>query len=113
MREIAIDETVADESFLNIVDSTDNPRICRWQKAHEREHEQAGIRLARPVILHERVDFCIEAVSADLIVNLLAKLAPTIGIAGQTKRFRKPHRTVRGHPRHDLPMRELPLRTAH
>src|ERR1051326_94215 len=110
MREIAIDETVADESFLNIVDSTDNPRICRWQKAHEREHEQAGIRLARPVILHERVDFCIEAVSADLIVNLLAKLVPTIGIAGHAKRSHHPHPTSLRHPRHDLRMRDFPLR---
>jgi hypothetical protein len=110
--DIAVDETVANQSSLNVVHCPSHSWICRRQEADERKHQQTGIRLLRPVILNERIDGWIETLAADILMDLRSEATPFGGIPLEPELFDTLDGSVHGDPRHDFRVGELPSGTA-
>ena len=51
---IAVEETVANKPSLDVLHCAEHPRISGRQEADERKHQQAGIRILRPVRTERR-----------------------------------------------------------
>src|SRR5438067_1348893 len=94
------------------IDGTDHARIVGWQEPDLRDQEQAGIEIRRAVRLHERVALRIVALGADLRVNRIARLLPTLDRAIETEGFGVLDRPIECHPGHHLRIGEMAPRTA-
>ena len=75
---VALHEPVDHQLALDGLDGADDPRIGRRQEADAGEHEQAGVELVGAVVLHEAVLLRVEALLADLGLDLVGDLAPAI-----------------------------------
>jgi hypothetical protein len=100
------------EPALDGGDRADDSPVVRGQKAHEGDHQQAGVQLAPPEILYEGAKLCVEAARARRRVDLGANPAPVLHRALEAEVFDAAHGAVEREPRHHLRVREMPPRTA-
>ena len=63
--------------------------------------------------MHEGAEFRVEAVAADLDMDGVAQLLPTVERAFETRTFDRLDAAVESDPGHHLAVREVPLRAAH
>ena len=73
---VAEHEAALDQLPLDRLDGSPDPRIGGRQEVHQRDHQQAGVELVGPVVLGERSLVGVEALVADLVVDLLADRLP-------------------------------------
>src|ERR1019366_8753901 len=66
LRVVPAHETVQRELALDGLDRPDHPGVLRWEEAHDRDHEHAGVELLRAVVLREGVAIGVEALLAHL-----------------------------------------------
>ena len=72
------------------------------QEADQRYHQQAGIQFTRAVRLHERAEFRVEAIAADLGMDGVAQLLPTVERPFETESLDGLDAAVEGDPGHHL-----------
>ena len=87
--------------------------VTRREKSDQRNHQQTGVELGTPVILHECVSLLVETLMADFVVYLSTHLAPALDGAWQPKVFDGFDHAIHSDPGHDLRMSKVSLRTAH
>ena len=110
---VALHEPVDHQLAFDRLDGADDPRIARWQETDSGEHQQARVELIGAVVLHEAVLLFVEPLVAHFGLDLVGDLLPPIGRHPLTARVLDDlHRSVERHPRHDLRLDEVALRTA-
>ena len=113
IRVIAMDQSIDHQFTPDGLDGSTNARIIGRQETHQRDHQQAGIQLARTVGLHKTSARAVEASRTDIFVDALTNLAPPIQLRGKLMFLRGLDRAVDGHPRHHFRMREVLPGRAH
>ena len=73
---IASDKTILHEMCFDGFDGTDNASIARWKKSDQRHHQEAGVQMLGAVVLHKGIEFSVEALLANLLVDGLSKCLP-------------------------------------
>ena len=71
-------ESPLDQLALDGLDGSPDPRVVSGQEPDQRDHQQAGVELVGSVVLGERALVGVEALVADLVVDLLADLLPVV-----------------------------------
>ena len=74
---VAQDEAVHHQLALDRLDGADDPRVGRREEADTRQHQQAGVELVGAVVLHEAVLLGVEALLADLGLDLVGERRAT------------------------------------
>ena len=108
MRAVAQDQAVDDQVALDRLDRPAHARVRRGQEADERDEQEARVQLLRRVRLHERPELLVEAVRADVGVDLVAQGAPALHRPVQRVLLDRAHGAVERDPRHDLRVDEVP-----
>ena len=110
---VAHHEAVAHQLRLDRGDGAAHTDVAGRQEVDERDHQQARVELRAAVCLHERVSIRVEAVGADVVVDLLAHLAPFLQRSLTAELLDRAYRAIERHPRHYLRMSEVLARPAH
>jgi len=75
---VAADESVDRQPFLDRGDRAGDPRVGRRQEPDQGHHQDACVKRLGPVRLRERAEVVVEALVADLRVDLLAQRPPPV-----------------------------------
>src|SRR5205085_3452979 len=99
------DEAVAAELAPDGVDRPGDALVASREEADERDVEDAGVELLRPVVLREGAAVGVVPALADLAVDLVADLLPAVEGRLQAVLLGESHRAVEHDPGHDLGVR--------
>ncbi len=98
---------------LNGFERATHSRILRGQEADQRNEQSTRVEVLRSVALHEGSEFGVKAVAADIIMNSLAQLAPSIEWTIELEMFDGLDGAVECDPRHHLGVDEVLPVAAH
>ena len=110
---VPLDEPVAHEVPLDRRDRARDARVVDGEEADEGHQQQARVEPRRAVELGERAELLVESLPADLVVDLVAELAPALDRPVAPVLLDAPHGAVERDPRHHLRVREVTARAAH
>ena len=110
---VPVDEAVAHELTLDRGHGADHPWIVGREETDEWDHQQTRIQSLRAVELGEGVELDIEALLADLPVDLGAGRAPPVGRAVPAEALDGLNAAVERDPSHHLRVCEVPARAAY
>src|SRR6266545_2670658 len=109
---VAEDEAVIDEVAADRVDRAAHARVARGEKADERNHEQARVERVRAVVLRERAEALVVAVTDHVRRDLVAHATPAVGVSLETLLLHRAHGAVERDPGHHLRVDEVALLAA-
>jgi MFS family permease len=89
-----------------------DPRVIGLQKPHQRDQQQRRVQRVCPIVLHEHATV-VDAVGADVGVNLLGGRAPASGVLLVLAQSGQTRPAVTRHPAEDLGGGEVPGLAAH
>src|SRR5690606_30708336 len=110
---IAQHEAVLYEFSLDSLDRAGDARIISGKNSDLWNEKQGGIERIAAIVLDEGVAPGVEAVVADVAMDLVADRAPAIHRTFQAEILAALHRAIEGDPAHQARMGEYAGRTAH
>ena len=107
------DKAVLQQVALDCLNGSLHTRVVRRQEAHQRQHQQARIKLLRAEVLREGVTVCVKAPVADFAMYVRTQLTPSIDWTFQAVPLDGLHRAIERDPCHDFRMGEMTAWAAH
>src|SRR5665811_13612 len=106
-RVVALNEPVLHQRLLDLRHGVGHARVIARQETDGGDQKQARIDLLRAIRTDEAVEFLVEALLADFLMDGLSDLAPALEGALELEALRALDRAVEGDPGHDLGIDEV------